>query len=79
MGYSGAVAINAGSAPVGVPPAYPTLVGNSEGSRLVGDGGGNAWISVLPALGSASKASTALLLLLLGLLTPKQEGPQKAY
>lgn len=39
-GYEGAVATRAGSAPVGVGPACPTLVGKREGNTFVGDVGG---------------------------------------
>jgi hypothetical protein len=48
MGYDGAVAMIAGSAPVGVPPAYPTSVGNSVGTAFVGEGGGKGWRTVEP-------------------------------
>lgn len=40
-GYAGAVATRAGSAPVGVGPAWPTSEGKKEGKALVGFEGGN--------------------------------------
>ena len=54
IGYAGAVATSAASAPVGVGPACPTFVGNSDGNALVGDEGGKWWISVEPTYGGAS-------------------------
>ena len=40
--------MSAGSAPVGVAPAWPTLVGNRGGTLLVGVGGGQLCTSVEP-------------------------------
>jgi hypothetical protein len=45
--------ISAGSAPVGVAPAWPTLVGNSDGTSFVGEGGGQLCTSVDPTYGGA--------------------------
>ena len=52
-GYAGAVAMRAGSAPVGVGPAWPTSVGKREGKTLVGEAGGNLCTSDEPAYGGA--------------------------
>ena len=48
--------MRAGSAPVGVGPAWPTDVGNNEGNALVGLEGGKRWTSVEPASGLANWA-----------------------
>ena len=48
--------MRAGSAPVGVGPAWPTDVGNNEGNALVGLEGGKRWTSVEPAEGDASRS-----------------------
>ena len=45
--------MSAGSAPVGVAPACPTLVGNSGGTSFVGEGGGQLCTSVDPTYGGA--------------------------
>ena len=47
-GHEGAVAMTAGSAPVGVGSPYPTSVGESELSTFVGEVGGQLWRTVEP-------------------------------
>jgi hypothetical protein len=58
-GYAGAVATMAASAPVGVPPAYPTFDGNKEGKALVGLLGGKWCTSVDPDHGGASTETSS--------------------
>jgi hypothetical protein len=67
--------MSAGSAPVGVAPAWPTLLGNRGGTSLVGVGGGQLCTSVEPTYGGARTWAASSM----EDLSLKHEGPKRAY